>query len=172
VGLFHSCFFFSPSESQNRPDFIILFSISYGLSRKQLEEWNFYLQSGMSPKFVSWRRRNESVRPHFHVPSLPLVQKVDLIWLIFQLGHTLQLANGVKPPMVVLKQPLLGEIFGAGFQKLRDETLYELRWPRLSKIYPERRQDGGKSWTEGQLPALFASFPLLKAALTIPLVSC
>lgn len=56
---------------------------------------------------------NRSVRdPSLFQPFLEA--DFQLSYNLAQLGHTLRLANGVKPPMVVLKQPLLGEVFGAG----------------------------------------------------------
>ncbi|KAG6888470.1 hypothetical protein C0995_008043 [Termitomyces sp. Mi166 len=61
------------------------------------------------------------------------------------LPYTFNLLQGLAPPMYILKEPLLAELFGAGFTKAPKSRHYELRFPRISKIH--RRSD--RPWTEG-----------------------
>ena len=41
----------------SQPHILVLFSISYGLDRKQIEDWNCRLQKGDSPTFVPYKSR-------------------------------------------------------------------------------------------------------------------
>ncbi len=76
----------------------------------------------------------------------------------------------MTPPSVVLESPLCGEVMGAGFQKLPSSKVsilpqrkeykgqsgshmfnkqyYELRWPRLQKIF----EPSERSWADGEFP--------------------
>jgi len=47
----------------------------------------------------------------------------------------------------MFEQPLCAEVMGAGFQKLPFSRYYELRWPRLQKIFPPDE----RIWTEGMV---------------------
>lgn len=49
-------------------------------------------------------------------------------------------------PSVMFDQPLCAELMGAGFQKLPLSEYYELRWPRLQKIFPPDE----RKWTDGE----------------------
>jgi hypothetical protein len=61
------------------------------------------------------------------------------------LSWTYYLPRSTSPPSVLFEQPLCAEIMGAGFQKLPFSQYYELRWPRLQKIFPP----DARIWTEG-----------------------
>jgi DNA ligase-4 len=52
----------------------------------------------------------------------------------------------MSPPSVLFEQPLCAEVMGAGFQKLSFSHYFELRWPRLQKIFPPDE----RTWTEGK----------------------
>jgi len=57
----------------------------------------------------------------------------------------------------MFEQPLCAEVMGAGFQKLPFSRYYELRWPRLQKIFPPDE----RIWTEGVFTPPISSFPLI-----------
>lgn len=77
------------------------------------------------------------------------------------LPYTYDLYSGLPAPAVIFQEPLLGELFGAGFTKspkckVRARSLpmtytdmfskhYELRFPRLVKLY----RPSERSWSEG-----------------------
>jgi hypothetical protein len=65
------------------------------------------------------------------------------------LSWTYYLPRSMSPPSVLFEQPLCAEIMGAGFQKLPFSQYYELRWPRLQKIFPPDE----RIWTEGTPPS-------------------
>lgn len=102
-----------------KPHLEILFTASYGLNRQQLEELNFLLTS------------SESVR--YPLPKRYTMQ-----------NYTFNLFSGLPPPRLLLEEPLLVELFGAGFTKAPSALHYELRWPRMAKIY--RRTE--RSWKD------------------------
>ncbi|KAJ7126560.1 hypothetical protein C8R43DRAFT_1134885 [Mycena crocata] len=94
----------------SRPHFHIYFTAAYGLSREQLEELNFLLKSS------DYTPYNPSAPPS----ALP---------------YTYSMLPGLVPPTMLLHEPLLGELFGAGFTKSPRSRHYELRFPRLTKIF-------------------------------------
>ena len=59
------------------------------------------------------------------------------------------------PPSVLFEQPLCAEVMGAGFQKISFSNYYELRWPRLQKVFPADE----RKWVEGTVP--FSHLPSL-----------
>ncbi|KAG6886109.1 hypothetical protein C0993_002628 [Termitomyces sp. T159_Od127] len=66
-------------------------------------------------------------------------QKVDT------LPYTFTLLQGLAPPRYILKEPLLAELYGAGFTKAPKSRHYELRFPRVTKIH----RPSDRPWTEG-----------------------
>jgi hypothetical protein len=56
----------------SQPHILVLFSVSYGLDRKQLEEWNCRLQMGDSPTFVPYKSRAAVSPSVVHSASAPL----------------------------------------------------------------------------------------------------
>ncbi|OCF77906.1 hypothetical protein I204_01909 [Kwoniella mangroviensis CBS 8886] len=102
------------------PHFEILFRVSYGPDRTKLEYYNSCLRHGR------WGSKP--------FDKDDLFKRVSLSWT-----YTLQ--KGMIPPSVMFEKPLCAEVMGAGFQKLPGSNYYELRWPRLQKIYePSERQ--------------------------------
>ncbi|KAF9457521.1 hypothetical protein BDZ94DRAFT_1272939 [Collybia nuda] len=93
-----------------QPHFQVFFTVSYGLSRSQLEEINFLIKNS-NP--VPYRK------------SVP----------IDSLSYSFTLLCSLQPPNWLLKTPLLAELFGAGFTKAYRSENYELRFPRLTKIH-------------------------------------
>ncbi|KAF7356774.1 DNA ligase [Mycena venus] len=103
-----------------RPHFHIYFTASYGLSRDGLEETNFLIKSSDAVPYDS-----------NHPPS--------------NLPFTFTIFPGLVPPTVILREPLLAELFGAGFTKTPRSRHYELRFPRITKIFRTRE----RSWQDG-----------------------
>ncbi|KAK1227208.1 hypothetical protein PQX77_009842 [Marasmius sp. AFHP31] len=96
------------ANSSARPHFHIYFTVSYGLSRDQLEEINFLVKS-KDPVSLSSQ----------DTPKLPYDYTIDT--------H--------ERPQVLLQEPLLAEIFGDRFTKKHDRAPFEVRWPRILKIH-------------------------------------
>ncbi|KAJ7623353.1 hypothetical protein FB45DRAFT_837508 [Roridomyces roridus] len=92
-----------------RPHFRIYFTAAYGLSREQLEEANFLIQNSDT---VQYKASNPSGLP-----------------------YTCQILPGLVPPSQLLREPLLAELYGAGFTKSARSRHYELRFPRITKIF-------------------------------------
>ncbi|WWC95484.1 hypothetical protein V866_002348 [Kwoniella sp. B9012] len=107
------------------PHFEILFRVSYGPDRTQLEYYNECLRHGR------WGSK--------------LFDKDDLFKRrLIGLSWTYTLQKGMIPPSVMFEKPLCAEVMGAGFQKLPGSNYYELRWPRLQKIY----EPSGRQWID------------------------
>ncbi|KAJ2919477.1 hypothetical protein MD484_g929, partial [Candolleomyces efflorescens] len=102
------------------PHIEVIFTASYGLNRKQLEDLNLLIRSSDSVKY-------------------PLAQGQSLE------KYTFKMYAGLEPPSVLLQEPLLVELFGAGFTKPPQCLYYELRWPRMAKVFRARE----RSWKEG-----------------------
>ncbi|TCD68425.1 hypothetical protein EIP91_010826 [Steccherinum ochraceum] len=99
------------------PHFECVFVASYGLSREELEELNFMLWACDPLDF-----------------SLPENA----------LPYDCKFYAGLSPPKIMLPKPLLCEVFGAGFTKATASKVYELRFPRITKVY----RPGERSWRE------------------------
>ncbi|KAG8827284.1 hypothetical protein FRC19_004490 [Serendipita sp. 401] len=85
----------------------VLFTVSYGLTKENLEKLNFEIKA-QSP-----------------VPF----QRQDL------LSYSFSLCPGIEPPSFLFRKPMLFELFGAGFDKPLNSKYYAIRWPRISKVY-------------------------------------
>ncbi|KAG5724404.1 DNA ligase 4 [Termitomyces sp. T112] len=107
-------------QPSRQPHFQVYFTVSYGPTRSQLEEINFLIRSSETISYDSSRKAD----------TLP---------------YTFTLLQGLTTPRYILKEPLLAELYGAGFTKAPKSRHYELRFPRITKIH--RRSD--RSWTEG-----------------------
>jgi hypothetical protein len=70
----------------------------------------------------------------------------DISQRLLGLSWTYHLPRSMPQPSVLFEQPLCAEVMGAGFQKIPFSQYYELRWPRLQKIFPPDE----RKWTEGQ----------------------
>ncbi|KAG8965975.1 hypothetical protein FRC03_012710 [Tulasnella sp. 419] len=106
--------------SRARPHLEVLFYASYGLSREQLEEFNWEIQQ--SPKYEYEPNQLRSLSYTFTLPA----------------GFTLK-------PTVLFAVPKLVEVFGAGFTKSPGARYYELRFPRITKVW--RLQE--RQWMDG-----------------------
>ncbi|KAL0249990.1 hypothetical protein I308_103293 [Cryptococcus tetragattii IND107] len=107
------------------PHFEILFPVSYGCCRSELEAYNENIRLGR------WKNK-------------PFDKDDPFKRRLIGLSWTYSLQRGMTPPSVLFERPMCAEVMGAGFQKLPGSELYELRWPRLQKIYDPRE----RQWTE------------------------
>ncbi|KAK7679443.1 hypothetical protein QCA50_017497 [Cerrena zonata] len=104
----------SPGDSttgnyQVIPHFEVFFTCAYLPSREKLEELNFMIKSSDLVQYGS------------HTDA--------------ELPYTFKLFKGLRAPQVLLSQPLLVEVYGAGFTKAHQCMFYEIRFPRISKVY-------------------------------------
>ncbi|KAI0080151.1 hypothetical protein K474DRAFT_1704941 [Panus rudis PR-1116 ss-1] len=99
------------SDPPLRPHFKILFTCSYGLNREALEDLNFRI------------RHSESIKYEIKTTKMK------------GLPYTFDMNPGIPAPEILLCKPLLGEVFGAGYTKAPRSKYYELRFPRLIKVY-------------------------------------
>ncbi|KAI9464174.1 DNA ligase/mRNA capping enzyme [Boletus coccyginus] len=90
-----------------KPHFVVYFTASYGLSREQLEEFNFCV-------------RADAVEPSASRDEL---------------SYSYLLLQTLPQPTVFLRTPILVELCGAGFTKSPNSKYYELRFPRITKIF-------------------------------------
>ncbi|KAH9462629.1 hypothetical protein MJO28_002604 [Puccinia striiformis f. sp. tritici] len=93
-----------------RPNFQVVFtSLSYGLTRKQLEKANRIAKD---------------------IESEPHNSKALRSW-----PFTYEIASGLAKPTTIFKEPLVFELMGSGFTKGSRIKEYELRWPRITKLH-------------------------------------
>ncbi|KAG9312953.1 DNA ligase/mRNA capping enzyme [Chiua virens] len=90
-----------------KPHFVVYFTASYGLSRDQLEEFNFWV-------------RGDAVEPSASPDEL---------------SYSYSILQTLPEPAVLLRTPILVELCGAGFTKSPSSKYYELRFPRITKIF-------------------------------------
>ncbi|KAH9933457.1 uncharacterized protein B0H18DRAFT_928466 [Fomitopsis serialis] len=102
------------------PHFEVFFTASYGLSRQELEQLNFRIKS------------SDPVRcePGKAMHGLP---------------YTHHLFHGLPSPTVLLPEPILVEVVGGSFTKAAHSKFYELRFPRIVKVF----RSSERSWTDG-----------------------
>ncbi|KAG1741125.1 DNA ligase/mRNA capping enzyme [Suillus lakei] len=91
-----------------KPHFVAYFTASYGLSREQLEEFNFWI-------------RADAVDGH--------KPPID------ELCYTYAMLQTLPKPSVFVRNPILVELCGAGFTKAPQSKYYELRFPRITKPF-------------------------------------
>lgn len=89
------------------PHFLIFFTSSYGLSREQLEDLNFRIKSSDLFEYRPSTRRGPMKTPENPVGRQ---QQNDL-------PYTFNVFPGIPPPTALLHNPMLAEVFGAGFTK-------------------------------------------------------
>lgn len=92
-----------------KPCFHIIFTVSYGLSREQLEELNFLIKN--SDPVDHSLAITVSELELLHSVALSLLQDAS------DLSYTFNVNQGLARPSVMLKHPLLAEVYGAGFTK-------------------------------------------------------
>ncbi|KAG2011553.1 DNA ligase I [Coprinopsis cinerea AmutBmut pab1-1] len=102
-----------------KPHIEVFYTTCYGLSRAQLEDLNCML-------------RSVDTLPY----PLPKDQSPE--------KYTFTVLPGLQPPTIVLQQPLLVALFGAGFTKAPGSRFYELRFPRIEKLY----RPAERSWKD------------------------
>lgn len=84
--------------------------MSYGLSREQLEELNFLIKNSDPVDFSGTVRR-------IYGSAIFIVTYYDTLQNPAGLPYDFALNPGLARPSVMLPQPLLVEVFGAGFTK-------------------------------------------------------
>ncbi|KAF8892101.1 hypothetical protein BD779DRAFT_1510846 [Infundibulicybe gibba] len=100
--------------------------------------------------------RNPLARPHIHIyfttgqflikSSNPIPYNAPSM-STGELGYEFTIFPGLKPPSVLFREPLLGELLGAGFTKVPKSKNYELRFPRIAKIY----RLSERNWMDGDV---------------------
>ncbi|KAF8603783.1 hypothetical protein BDV93DRAFT_544423, partial [Ceratobasidium sp. AG-I] len=106
-----------------RPAFDIAFTVSYGLSRAQLEELNHRIES--TSAYETYRPEGRYMRISY---DMSLVTSLR-----------------ARPPRILFRTPLLFELMGAGFTKSESSRHYELRFPRITKVHSPT----DRAWTSG-----------------------
>ena len=106
------------------------FTVSYGLSREQLEEVNFLIRNSDPVNFASWVGHKLSELQMFNL-------RVHKDNNQSTLPFTFTMYKGLRPPpSSVLRTPLLAELFGAGFTKAPASNVclicqtIEIFWPK------------------------------------------
>ncbi|KAL1703507.1 hypothetical protein EV121DRAFT_292220 [Schizophyllum commune] len=102
-----------------KPHYHVYFVSSYGLTRRQLEDLNSRIKARPTVLFADL--------------TLPKPRNVPISHP--ELEYTFRLFEGLTKPHLVFCEPMLAEVFGAGFDVARGSKHYELRFPRISKIY-------------------------------------
>ncbi|KAK0202881.1 hypothetical protein DFS33DRAFT_1385236 [Desarmillaria ectypa] len=104
-----------------QPHFLVHFVAKYGLDRDTLEYINFCIKSSEPVPYSLLHKSGQ------------------------RLPYLFELYKGLHPPSFLLQCPLLVEVMGANFTKSKGCKEYELRFPRILKIYrPVER-----SWRDG-----------------------
>ncbi|KAK0218025.1 hypothetical protein IW262DRAFT_1463334 [Armillaria fumosa] len=104
-----------------QPQFLVHFIAEYGLDRDSLEHINFCIKSS---------------EPVPYSLSHKSGQKLPYLFDLYRKLH---------PPSFLLRCPLLVEVMGANFTKSAGCKEYELRFPRILKIY----RPAERSWRDG-----------------------
>ncbi|KAH7890733.1 DNA ligase/mRNA capping enzyme [Phlebopus sp. FC_14] len=92
-----------------KPHFVVYFTASYGLSREQLEEFNFWVRAGAVDPTTTNISDN--------------------------LSYTYSMLRSLRKPAIFVQNPILVELCGAGFTKSAGSKYYELRFPRITKPF-------------------------------------
>ncbi|THH02681.1 hypothetical protein EW026_g207 [Hermanssonia centrifuga] len=99
-----------------KPHFEIIFTVSYGLPRERLEELNFRIKSSDPVECLPHSRQP---------PTTP---------------YSYNICHGLPLPTVMMSNPICVELYGAGFTKPPRSRYYELRFPRILKVFrPDER---------------------------------
>ncbi|KAF8449063.1 DNA ligase/mRNA capping enzyme [Boletus edulis BED1] len=109
-----------------KPHFVVYFTASYGLSREQLEEFNFWV-------------RADAVEPSASRDEL---------------SYSYSILETLPQPTVVLQTPILVELCGAGFTKSPSSKYYELRFPRITKLFRSSERSFMECLTLRELQAI------------------
>ncbi|GAA5998995.1 uncharacterized protein JCM10292_003242 [Rhodotorula paludigena] len=128
---------------QPKSHYHILFSVSYGLSRKQLAQLCSEIELGLPLRFDgnfdAKTRKDETIKvvkqkrwKSWH----PVFDAAATDFTFSLAGH---LCSNAERPHVIFRTPRVVELNGAGFQRAAGGGYYELRWPRMTKF---TRSDG------------------------------
>ncbi|SJL03675.1 uncharacterized protein ARMOST_07032 [Armillaria ostoyae] len=104
-----------------QPHFLVHFIAEYGLDRDSLEHINFCIKSSEPVPYSLSHKSGQ------------------------QLPYLFELYQNLHPPSFLLRCPLLVEVMGANFTKSAGCKEYELRFPRILKIY----RPAERSWRDG-----------------------
>ncbi|KIL69500.1 hypothetical protein M378DRAFT_69647 [Amanita muscaria Koide BX008] len=110
------------ADTSTKPHFYLSIAVSYGMTREQVEELNFSIRNLDPLGYDQFKKSPDSV--DYAITLCPAIS---------------------DSPAIILKQPLLAELFGAGFSKPSGGEFYELRFPRITKVYDK----GERSWRDG-----------------------
>ncbi|KAL4063136.1 DNA ligase/mRNA capping enzyme [Scleroderma citrinum] len=97
------------ANPDSKPHYVIYFTASYGLTREQLEEFNFWMRADTV--------ESQSIREPDDLP------------------YTYSMLKVLPTPSVFVRSPILVELCGAGFTKSPQCKYYELRFPRITKTF-------------------------------------
>ncbi|KAI6112701.1 DNA ligase/mRNA capping enzyme [Pisolithus sp. B1] len=109
-----------------RPHYLVYFTASYGMTREQLEELNFWI-------------RSDSVDSQEELSGLP---------------YTHSMLQTLPKPSVFVANPILVELCGAGFTKSPQCKYYELRFPRITKTFRPSERSFTECLTLRELQAI------------------
>ncbi|KZT70831.1 hypothetical protein DAEQUDRAFT_688765 [Daedalea quercina L-15889] len=107
------------AEPKCMPHFEVFFTASYGLSREELEQLNFRIKSSNLVRCESGKA-------------------------LYGLPYTYNLFKGLPSPAILLSEPILAEVVGGSFTKAAHSKFYELRFPRITKVF----RSSERSWTD------------------------
>lgn len=113
------------------PRFHIYCTVSWGPDREDLEELNFLLE------YSDHVHYNELQRSSTGICSV-ISRETQ------QVSYHFSLLTSLPQPRILLCNPLLTEILGAGFTKAKGSKHYELRFPRIVKWYRSKE----RSWKD------------------------
>ncbi|GAA5851191.1 hypothetical protein JCM8547_004160 [Rhodosporidiobolus lusitaniae] len=125
----------------SKPHLHILFSVSYGLSRAQLDTLCAEIRAGQPGRFDLdflqdgvWREVDRKKRK----TGVPVYEAACASYTFSLASHLRSAANR---PSVMFRKPRVMELNGAGFQRASSCPYYELRFPRITK--PSRPDESG-----------------------------
>lgn len=100
----------------------VLFTVSYGLDRSRLEELNFLIKSSCTTNVRLGRG------------SPPYLRFLMMHYQVDQLPFAFNIPVGLPKPQVFLSNPILVEVFGAGFTKTNETKVVALQFPVDSRL--------------------------------------
>ncbi|KXN89405.1 DNA ligase 4 [Leucoagaricus sp. SymC.cos] len=111
------------ARPNTKPHVLLFFTVSYGLNRQQLEDFNFRIRNSANIPYSAGTTRDHQDLPFTFSISPHLA------------GHK---------PQIIICIPSLVELLCAGFSKDRNSKHYEPRFPRITKIHGKQE----RPWTE------------------------
>ncbi|GAA5959998.1 hypothetical protein JCM3765_006129 [Sporobolomyces pararoseus] len=121
----------APLNRANKKHYHILFSASYGLDRKQLDELCHSVRQSHPQPFNPGKLDGGTFR---EVPGARGRYKVyESACTNFTFSLADHLYSNASRPTIIFSEPREMELNGAGFQQTPGCPYYELRWPRITK---------------------------------------